>query len=183
MPRKCAIGTVKKTTASGRSRSTSRSRWRRQRGVTTRQIVSRVRRSKALLLRRVLAAPQVAVALQAREAVAQRRRTTRPRGTSGSARCATRATRPAGPGTASRRGRRPPRTSPSTAATTPACSRSGSRGRRPRRRRGSWAPSRCKCRVRPGRHPVAAACPSDPADVEPLSRRRGRRSRRGSSWR
>ena len=45
MPRKCAIGTVKTTTASGRSRSTSRSRCRRQRGVTTRQIVSRVMRS------------------------------------------------------------------------------------------------------------------------------------------
>ena len=48
MPRKCAIGTVKTITASGRSRSTSRSRCRRQRGVTTFQIVSRVSRSNAL---------------------------------------------------------------------------------------------------------------------------------------
>ena len=42
MPRRCAIGTVKTTTASGRSRSTSRSRCLRQRGVTQRQITSRV---------------------------------------------------------------------------------------------------------------------------------------------
>ena len=48
MPRKCAMGTVKTSTASGRSRSTSRSRWRRQRGVTTFQIVSRVSLSNAL---------------------------------------------------------------------------------------------------------------------------------------
>ena len=40
MPRKCAIGTVKTTTASGRSRPTSVSRCRRQRGVTHRQIAS-----------------------------------------------------------------------------------------------------------------------------------------------
>ena len=42
------MGTVKTSTASGRSRSTSRSRWRRQRGVTTFQIVSRVSLSNAL---------------------------------------------------------------------------------------------------------------------------------------
>ena len=42
MSLKCAIGTVKNTTASGRSRSTSRSRWRLQRGVTTRQIVETI---------------------------------------------------------------------------------------------------------------------------------------------
>ena len=44
-PAQVRHGTVKTTTASGRSRSTSRSRCRRQRGVTQRQISSRVIRS------------------------------------------------------------------------------------------------------------------------------------------
>ena len=42
MPRRCAIGTVNTITASGRSRSTRCSRCLRQRGVTQRQITSRV---------------------------------------------------------------------------------------------------------------------------------------------
>ena len=71
-----------------------------------------------------------------------RLRSSRPRPTSGSRPSATRATRPAGRGTASRSGRCRPRTCPSRAATTRACSRSGSRGRPPRRRRGSSALSR-----------------------------------------
>ena len=71
-----------------------------------------------------------------------RRRSSRPRPRSGSAPSATTATRRAGPGRASRSGRRRPRRAPSRAATTRACSRSGSRGRPPTRRRGSSALSR-----------------------------------------
>src|SRR5918994_2502986 len=49
MPRKWAIGTVKTTTAStSRSRSSTFVRWRRHRGVTQRQIASRVALSKTV---------------------------------------------------------------------------------------------------------------------------------------
>ena len=73
MPRRCAIGTVKTITAStSRSRSSTFVRWRRQRGVTQRQIASRVALSKRGVLRAVLGAPEVAVALQPREPAAGR---------------------------------------------------------------------------------------------------------------
>ena len=158
MPRKCAIGTVKTSTASGRSCSTSRSRWRRQRGVTTFQIVSRVSRSRRASSGLVLGAPQVAVALEPREPVAQERVASRPPGRSGSVRSATRALD--GP-TAVRRhdqvGARP-RTCPSRAATRRACSRSGSRGRPRRRRRGSSGARRARqCRDGRLRSSVTAA--------------------------
>jgi hypothetical protein len=49
MPRKCAIGTVKTITASTSfSASSTFVRWRRQRGVTHRQIASRVALSKTV---------------------------------------------------------------------------------------------------------------------------------------
>ena len=48
MPRRCAMGIVNTITASGFSSSISRSRWRFQRGVTQREIVSRVSLSKAV---------------------------------------------------------------------------------------------------------------------------------------
>ena len=135
MPRKWLIGTVKTITAStSPSRSRIRSRWRCQRGVTYRQITSRTSLSARVSSGCDSARREVAVALQPRR---------------GAARAGE------GLGLAVERVRRgpPPRRldrapavrrhdqvdaglvrSPSRAATTRACSRSGSRGRRPRRR-------------------------------------------------
>ena len=95
----------------------------------------------ARVLRVRLGAPEVAVALQPRRRRRAPRRTPRPRGRAGSARSATTATRSRGRGTASRSGRRRPPPCPSRAATTRACSRSGSRDRPQTRPRGSSAPS------------------------------------------
>ena len=143
MPRKCAIGTVKTTTASGRSRSTSRSRCRRQRGVTTRQIVSRVTRSASesagassprrrwrspFSRARSLARARVRLALDDRPGSAAARHqgvsTGRPRyGVDDQVDALLVQPLP----------ELPPRR---------ACSRSGSRDRPPRRRRGAWARAR-----------------------------------------
>src|SRR5207344_430731 len=76
---------------------------------------------------------------------------------------ATRETPPAGHGTASRRDRRPPRTSPSRAATRPVYSRSGSRGRLRTRPRGSWAISS----IRPSPPEDGRDRLRDDRDVEP----------------
>ena len=94
------------------------------------------------LVGRLLGAAQVFVALQPREPAADGCEALALDPGRVRAPSATRATRPAGHGTASRSGRCRPRTCPSRAATRRACSRSGSRGRPPRRRRGSSAPSR-----------------------------------------
>ena len=59
MPRRCAIGTVKTTTASGRSRSIEPLEVPRQRGVTQRQITSRVTLSPSAVLGALLGAAQV----------------------------------------------------------------------------------------------------------------------------
>ena len=123
-PRRWLIGTVKTTTAStSRSRSRIRSRWRCQRGVTQRQIVSRTSLSTAVSggsssARRMCVSPfsardEVAAAgEQLALAVARVRLGPPPR----------RLAR-AGRGTASRSGRRRPRGAPSRAATRRACSR------------------------------------------------------------
>ena len=104
------------------------------------------------VVRVVLGAAEVRVALQPRASVARAGERLalevgRVRRAS-----ATRATRPAARGRARRRDRRPPRTGPSRAATRRACSRSGSRGRPPRRRRASWA--RACARIVAGRRYV-----------------------------
>ena len=116
-------------------------RCRRQRGVTQRQIVSRVSLVEHRVVRAVLGAAEVAVALEPREPAANGRvaLALEPR----------RVRRRPPPGRLDRlpavRGHDQVDAdlvaAPSRAATTPACSRSGSRGRPRTRPRGSSAPS------------------------------------------